>query len=134
MNWLKSIIAPVFKFFAKIFSKESANIMIGFFDKYGPLVNKAYPIVKKIAAMTVNKYDDALIAAYEHFSLKDLFDPTKDRKVLLRDLAKAVIASQVKEPIDDYILNTAVELAYARFKEETKVLAAQAEAAVAPTN
>ena len=117
MKWLKKIFTTPADFFKKLFSQGSETFM-KLIEVLSPVVNSAYPVVKKIAEMTPTKTDDKILAAYEYYNLGHLFDPTKDKSLSMRDLAKQVIKDNSKNKISEYMLNSAVELAYAKFKQE----------------
>jgi len=117
MNWLKNFFGNVRTFFGKLFDSDPEVFML-LIQKISPIVNRAYPIVKKIALLTPTKTDDVIIAAYESFGLHNLFQPGTDPGIALRDLAKKVLISTNPDPISDYLANTAIELAYAKYKEE----------------
>jgi hypothetical protein len=118
-KWIIKVLKAPVEFFKGLFDNGAEEFM-KLIEKVSPLVNKAYPVVKKIAELTPTKADDAVLAAYEHYNMKQLFDADKDKGLALRDLAKAVIKDTSKDPLSDYLLNTAVELAYAKYKEEGK--------------
>jgi hypothetical protein len=120
MNWLKNIFANAKSFFSKLFG-PNADAFIALIEQLAPLVNKAYPVVKKIAALTPNKTDDAIIAAYEELGFKGLFVAGMDKSLALRDLAKKLLIATNPDPVSDYIANTAIELAYAKYKQEQSI-------------
>jgi len=112
----------IIDFFKKLFSSYTSKkigSVLSILDKVGPLVEKAYPIVKRIAELTPNKTDDQILAVYKQYGVENYFKTGADRAILLRDLAKVVLI-QVENinPVAEYILNLAVELAYAKFKEK----------------
>lgn len=117
MNWIKKIFTTPVDFFKKLFSNGPEGFM-KLIEKLSPVVNKAYPIVKKIAELTPTKTDDKILAAYEYYKVGHLFKADVDKGIALRDLAKQVIQDNSKDPLSDYVLNSAVELAYAKFKQE----------------
>lgn len=118
-NWFTKIFTAPINFFKKLFSNGAEGFM-QLIEKVSPLVNKAYPVVKKIAELTPTKTDDAILKAYEHYGLGKLFVAGTDKGLALRELAKEVIKDSNTTALNDYMLNTAVELAYAKYKEETK--------------
>jgi len=118
-NWIIKVLKAPLEFFKNLFKNGPEGFM-KLIEKIAPVVDNAYPVVKKIAELTPTKTDDKILAAYEHFRLKELFDANKDKSLLLRDLAKQVIKEKNPDPLNDYLLNTAVELAYAKYKEENK--------------
>jgi hypothetical protein len=119
MNWFKNIFTSVVSFFGKLFKDIGAEGIMAIIEKVAPLVNKAYPIVKRVAELTPNKTDDAILAAYEALGFGNLFQPGTDKNLALRDLAKNVLKTTVKtDTAQEYLLNTAIELAYAKFKED----------------
>jgi hypothetical protein len=119
MKWLKNLFGSVKSFFVKLFGVDAEDFM-DLIEKLSPLVNKAYPIVKKIADLTPNKTDDAILAAYESLGFTGVFKPGTDKGLALRDLAKKVLNATTANPVSDYLANTAIELAYAKFKESKK--------------
>jgi hypothetical protein len=117
MNWLKNLFNTVKNFFTKLFG-QNANDFIALLEQLSPLVNKALPVVKKIALLTPTKTDDKILEAYERLGFVGLFTPGMDKSIALRDLAKKVIVASNPDPVSDYLANTAVELAYAKYKQE----------------
>jgi len=118
MNFLK-------KLFSSFVTKSAAlvNSLINVVQKTAPYIEMALPIVEEIANLTANTKDDnALVKvkeAYASFGLEDVFDPNKDRSVALRDLAKSVLIRKLGgEVTKDFLLNAAIEMAYAKFKLE----------------
>jgi hypothetical protein len=105
------------EFFKGLFNNGPEGFML-LLEKISPLVNRAYPVVKKIAQLTPTKTDDMILAAYEFYGMDKLFVSGTDKGVALRDLAKQVVKATSKDPLSDYLLNSAVELAYAKYKEE----------------
>jgi hypothetical protein len=106
--------------FLRLFSKKGADDLVHVIEKAAPYVAKADPIVRTIIKLTPNKTDDAILEAYDRFGMRGLFIPGTNVKVALRDLAKqALLATLPKgDTPSDYLLNTAVELAYAKIQEE----------------
>jgi hypothetical protein len=117
MNWIKNIFISVKGFFTKLFG-NNASAFMELIEKVSPIVNKAYPVVKKIAQLTPTKTDDVILAAYEELGFKGMFVAGSDKGLALRDLAKKLLLASSPDPISDYIANTAIELAYAKYKEE----------------
>lgn len=117
MNWLKNILSGVKKFFSKLFGANADGFM-ALIENLAPIVNKAYPFVKKIAALTPTKTDDAILAAYEQLGFGGLFVAGSDKSLALRDLAKKLLIATHPDPVSDYLANTAIELAYAKYKQE----------------
>jgi hypothetical protein len=116
MKWIKNVFSSVKSFFGKLFDNNPEEFM-ALIEKVSPLVNKAYPVVKKIALLTPNKTDDAILAAYESMGFVGVFQPGTDKGLALRDLAKTVLKASSPDPVSDYLINTAIELAYAKYKE-----------------
>ena len=115
MKFFKSISS----FFGKLFKSIGQDNVFSVIEKIEPLVNFAYPVVKRVAELTENKTDDAILAAYESYGLTKLFKKGYDKNLAIRDLVKQVVKTHVKEnTAQEYLLNTAVELAYASFREE----------------
>lgn len=117
MNWFNNIWSLVRNFFSKLFGSGADDFM-ALIEALAPLVNKAYPVVKKIAQLTPNKTDDVILAAYEELGFKGVFVPGTDKSLALRDLAKKLLIASNPDPISDYLANTAIELAYAKYKQE----------------
>jgi hypothetical protein len=117
MTWLVNFFNNVKKFFTKLFGAD-AEVFMNLLEKVSPLVNLAYPIVKKVAQLTPNKTDNEILKAYESFGFQHLFNKKMDKGLALRELSKNVLRAANPDPITDYIANTAIELAYAKFKEE----------------
>lgn len=119
MKWFKSIFVSVTAFFGKLFADIGSEGVLSVIEKIAPLVNTAYPIVKRVAELTPNKTDDVLMAAYEELGYAELFKPDVDKNIALRDLAKNVLKRSLPAgSAQEYLLNTAVELAYAKLKED----------------
>ena len=116
-NWLFRVLKEPVEFFKGLFNNGPEGFML-LLEKISPLVNRAYPVVKKIAQLTPTKTDDMILAAYEFYGMDKLFVSGTDKGVALRDLAKQVVKATSKDPLSDYLLNSAVELAYAKYKEE----------------
>lgn len=110
-------IKVLFNKLMNLFADQTYQKVIDLLVFLTPLVNEAYPVVKKIAELTPNKVDDQILAAYEHFGVKDVFDPNIDKNEALRNLARIVLKKQTKEPIKDYVANAAIEIAYTQFKQ-----------------
>lgn len=117
MNWFNNILSLVKNFFSKLFGSGADDFM-ALIEALAPQVNKAYPVVKKIAQLTPNKTDDAILAAYEELGFKGVFVSGADKSLALRDLAKKLLSAANPDPVSDYIANTAIELAYAKYKQE----------------
>lgn len=117
MTWLTKFFTTAKSFFSKLFGMN-ADAFISLIEQLAPLVNKAYPFVKKVALLTPTKTDDIILAAYEQLGFSGLFVPGTDKSLALRDLAKKLLLSTSPDPISDYIANTAIELAYAKYKQE----------------
>lgn len=117
---MKSFLSKIIGFVTSFFSKDFAPGVIKALTAVSPYVMKAYPIVKVIAEITPTRLDDQIIAAYEKYGLGHLFNPGIPKDLALRELAKALLKKDIPEgvTVQDYILNTAIELAYAKFKEE----------------
>ena len=114
----------VLKFFIDLFGPKGGEFFLEYTKKIAPVINKAYPIVKKIAMITPIRTDDAICAAYEAFGLKDYFEAVGEsveaQKLALRNLAKLALKDTIKDKqLEDWILNSAVELAYSQYKAET---------------
>ena len=119
MKWFNNLFYTVKSFFGKLFGSDGDGF-IRLIEKISPLVNKAYPIVKTVARLTPNKTDDEILKAYEKLGFSDVFDATKPKALSLRDLSKSILVASNPDPVSEYLANTAIELAYAKFKEEQK--------------
>ena len=117
MNWITDLFNRVNSFFKKIFSPEFAGAIAGVLEDLAPLVNAAYPIVKQLAALTPTMLDDGLVALYERYGIKDLFDENKSKDIALRDLSKELVRQNFPD-VSESSLNTAVELAYKTLKQQ----------------
>ena len=103
----------------KLFSARVLKFIADFFGvvhTIAPYVQQAMPIVQMIAAMTPTHTDDAVLATYTKLGLQNVFDPTRDPATSIRDLAKVLLQKNIKDPVQDSILNAAVELAYSKYK------------------
>lgn len=99
-----------------LFSNKSVEKLIDVLEFLSPHVNKAYPIVKKIAELTPTRIDDEIVKAYVHFGFKDVFDPNVEKNEALRNLARLVFKKESKEDVKDHVTNTAIEVAYTRYR------------------
>lgn len=118
MEWFKKLFNNVKSFFTKLFGNNASEFIV-LLEQVSPLVNRALPVVRQIALLTPNKTDDAIVKAYDSLGFPGLFTPGSDKSVALRDLAKKVIIATNPDPVSDYLANTAVELAYAKYKQES---------------
>ena len=59
--FFKKFFTTVGSFFKNLFSPEAAEDFIKVIERVAPLVNKAYPIVEKIAKLTPTKSDDEIL-------------------------------------------------------------------------
>jgi hypothetical protein len=110
-------------FFRKLFSVFGigSNVIMKLLEMVSPIMDKAYPIVKQIALLTPNKTDDQIIRAYEFLGFAELFSARNnlDRSLILRELAKDALRGKINNgSVPDYLINTAIELAYAKYKQE----------------
>jgi len=125
---IKSFVNRTVSFFTKLFGEDAGNFYAEFITKIAPLVNKAYPIVVRIAQLTPTRTDDMILAAYQALGFKDYFESVGDdvekQKQALRNLAKLAIQDMFKDQkIQDWVLNAVVELAYSQYK--TKMIAVE---------
>lgn len=116
-----NIFNRIVNFFKRLFSKETGEAIERALDKAAPYVAQAMPIVERIAAITPWQTDDEILRAYREYDLEYLFDPSKDRKVLLRDLAVAAIRGLSKDVPSTSLLNLAVELAVNALKDRNSI-------------
>lgn len=118
MNWFKTVFNSASSFFGKTFGHEGEGFL-SLIEKLSPIVLTAYPIVKKIASLTPNKTDDAILAAYESMGFAGVFNKGSDKSLALRDLAKRAVTAAHPDPVADYLINAAIELAYSKYKESS---------------
>lgn len=119
MNFFTSFFGGVKSFFNKLFVGGGEDFL-KLIEKISPIVNMAYPLVKRVAALTPNKTDDEILKAYHEFGVANLFEMGSNKSVALRDLVKHVLQKLNGGGVSEYIANTAIELAYAKYKEEQK--------------
>jgi hypothetical protein len=120
---LLSSVKSVFKKLGNV--DHDIEILSSAISKAAPIVNQIYPIVVKIAELTPTKTDDQILAAYTKFGLRNLFVPGQDTSHQLKTLAIAALkntdayikSTNTGGAVPTYILNTALELAVAKFKE-----------------
>lgn len=109
MKWLKNIISKV----AAWFSSDKARKAL---ETAASLVSLAAPIVESIAALTPNRTDDEVIAAYNKYGvpLTTAINNNTGINNALLNLATSVLRANLpanKAEIATNILNTAVQLA-----------------------
>ena len=115
------LVDNVVDFFKSLFGEKAGEFYLEFMKKIAPMVNTAYPIVKKIAELTPTRTDDMILAAYEAMGFKDFFQSVGEnlvaQKEALRNLAKLALKDSIpNKEMEDWILNTIVEMAYSRYK------------------
>lgn len=115
---MKKVLSAIAGFFRRLFSKETADALNSALQEAAPYVEMALPIVRQIAALTPTRTDDLILAAYDAYGLKDLWDSSKPKDVMLRDLAVAVVRNAAKTDVASRILVLAVELAYSTYRKE----------------
>jgi hypothetical protein len=107
MKFLSNLIRKLFS----IFSSKKAEAAL---SQAVELVPQALPIVKEIAALTPNRSDNEIIAAFEKYAIPGatayLGTPPAKRGYVLLQLATQVLASKLPG-VSTTILNTAVQLA-----------------------
>ncbi len=107
MNFLKNILKKIVQFFTSGKAEKA-------FDTAVALVPKAIPIVQSITAMTPNKADDEIAAAFAKYAVPFnaawLDAPREQRGYLLLHLATQILAAEAPG-VATNILNTAVQLA-----------------------
>lgn len=120
MNWFKNLFTSAKGFFVKFFSGHLADGIMSVITTVSPWVIKIYPIVEQVAALTPTRTDDEVLALAKKYALK--FSKSTPKDFILREVAKAMFKKEVPEGavVQDYILNLAIELAYAKFKQELK--------------
>lgn len=120
MNWIKNLFSSVRSHYGKIFSDRLADGIMHVISTVSPWVVKIYPIVEQIAALTPTRTDDEVLALAKKYALK--FSKSTPKDFILREVAKVMLKKEIPEDVvvQDYILNLAVELAYAKFKQEPK--------------
>lgn len=115
------LVDSVVDFFKSLFGEKAGEFYLEFMKKIAPMVNTAYPIVKKIAELTPTRTDDMILAAYEAMGFKDFFQSVganlDAQKAALRNLAKLALKDSIpNKEMEDWILNTVVEMAYSQYK------------------
>jgi hypothetical protein len=107
MKFLKNLVSKIVAFFTSGKAEAALNAAVA-------LVPKAVPIVQTIAALTPNKADDEIAAAFAHyampFSQEYLAAPRDQRGYLLLHLATSVLAEEAPG-VATNVLNTAIQLA-----------------------
>jgi hypothetical protein len=107
MKFLRTIIQKIVGFF----SSHRAQAAL---EKAAELVPQALPVVRRIAALTPNRTDDEIVAAFEKYGVpcaqQYLATPVAARGYVLLQLATAVLAAQFPG-VATNVLNTAVQLA-----------------------
>jgi hypothetical protein len=119
MNWLKNLFTSAKGFFVKLFSKQLADGIMRVVSVVSPWVVEIYPIVVRVAELTPTRADDEILKLAKKYALK--FTKTTPKDFALREIAKAMFKAEIPEGANtqDYILNLAIEMAYAKFKQET---------------
>lgn len=115
------LVDDVVDFFKSLFGEKAGQFYLEFVKKIAPMVNTAYPIVKKIAELTPTRTDDMILAAYETMGFKDFFQSVGEnldaQKAALRNLAKLALKDSIpNKEMEDWILNSVVEMAYSQYK------------------
>ena len=107
MKTIRNIIQKIASFFSSGKAEAALN-------QAAVLVPKAAPIVKEIAALTPNRTDDEIVAAFERFGVGGaatyLSTPPARRGYVLLQLATEALASEFPG-VATNVLNTAVQLA-----------------------
>lgn len=107
MNFLKNALKKLVEFFTSGKAEKAFNAAVA-------LVPKALPIVQTIAALTPNKADDEIAAAFAKYAVPFnaawLDAPRSQRGYLLLHLATEVLADEAPG-VATNVLNTAVQLA-----------------------
>jgi hypothetical protein len=96
-------------------------------NKIAPIVNAVYPIVVKIDQLTPTKTGNEILSAFESFGLGQLFVPGADISQQLRTLAAEALTKSESfvslaasgHPVAEHLINSAIELAVAKLKEES---------------
>ena len=111
--------AGFFKSIFRAFNGKNVKATIGVIDD---ISTKALPYVTAIAAMTPNRSDDEIAAAYQKYAVpflaaSKLADSASARGVALRDLVVVILRRNgLDQPA--HILNAAVDIAVALHKVE----------------
>ena len=106
MNFIKSLFAKVLVFFT---GGKAEKV----FNAVAELVPRAIPIVNAIAAMTPNKTDDEIAAAFAKYGQTfhaDMLKSGMERGYLLLQLATTVLAEEFPN-LATNVINSAVQLA-----------------------
>lgn len=122
---IKKVLSSVVSVFKKLGNpQKDIEVMSNVIQKVAPVVNAVYPIVQKIAELTPNKTDDQILDAFQKFGLRELFVPGQNTSHQLRQLAVTALKKSPEfvqiggSSVGDYLINTAVELAVSKLKEE----------------
>lgn len=104
---------------SKLFTPNTLQSVVNVLEKVAPLVNQAYPYVVRVAELTGNRTTKEILKAYESYGIGELFNPRQPKNEAIRDLVKTLISKHTSSAgASNYLLNTAVELAYAQFRAE----------------
>jgi len=112
MKFIQTIIQKIVAFFTSGKAEAALTQAAG-------LVPKALPIVQEIAALTPNRTDDEIVAAFQKFAVPGaaqyLATPLAQRGYVLLQLATQVLAANFPG-IATNVLNAAVQLAVTGMK------------------
>lgn len=101
------------RLFERLFSKDTADYIQ---KQIGPVVKFIMPFVREFAEASPTKADDEILALYDKYGVARFFDPTKDKSLLLRNLAVMVAQNVGGFNLPTHLIITAVELAYAAYR------------------
>lgn len=110
---MKNPFSFLFNFFKRLFSKQTSDFLSG---QLGPVIKFLEPFVREFAEATSTKADDAVLALYDKYQMGDLFDASKDKGLLLRDLAVQVAREIGGFSLPSHLIITAVEITYAAYR------------------
>jgi len=111
MNWLKAI----GRFFAKLFSPDTANAIQRSLEAVAPYIEPAFEVVKFVAMLTPSRADDEIVRLIERLAVPVVLASESDRGTVLRQIALAELEKRFPG-VATRILNRAIEIAYGMLK------------------
>lgn len=121
MNWFTKIVKSVASLFSnpKVQQAFSAELHV-----LQPYIAQALPIVADIEAMVPVKTDATLKAVADKYGVSSLFQPGLPKSganTLLKDVAVAGLQALLPNPLEQYLAETAIQLALTAFRGTKKV-------------